>query len=362
MSWKDFRLIKRLTKIEPAALEKIYALISEIDAVKNSWYLTKRLSPKTVEQLTKSVIITSTGASNRIEGNRLSDQEVADLYNNMHIKKMKSRDEQEVVGYFEMLKTIFKHYREIPISESYILQMHRDMLQYSEKDMGHKGRYKVSSNRVEATDESGNLIGIIFDPTPPYLVHKEMLELIDSYNWALSEKAKHPLILIANFIFEFLAIHPFQDGNGRTSRLISNLMLLKNDYLFTTLISHERIIESHKADYYIALNKTQKTWKTESEDILPWLIFFLEVVKTQATQAMKLLDEESIENLLSAKQLALWRWSQQLEMLEFSRKDAIQALGFPDRTVESIIKKLLLMKRFERLGEGMATRYRVIKK
>lgn len=189
-----------------------------------------------------------------------------------------------------------------------------------------------------------------------------MLELIDSYNWALAEKAKHPLILIANFIFEFLAIHPFQDGNGRTSRLLSNLMLLKNDYLFTTLISHEQIIESHKADYYIALNQTQKTWKTESENILPWLLFFLEVVKTQATQAMKLLDEESIENLLSAKQLALWQWSQQLETLEFSRKDAIQALGFPDRTIESIIKKLLLMKRFERLGEGMATRYRVIKK
>lgn len=362
MGWNDFRLIKRLGIIEPAAVERIYAMIAEIDAVKNSWYLTKRLSPKTIERLTQSVIITSTGASNRIEGNKLSDQEVAELYNNVRIKKLKTRDEQEIVGYFEMLKCIFKHYREIPVSESYILKIHADMLQYSDKDAGHKGRYKVGSNRVEAQDESGNLVGIIFEPTPPYLVKKEMHELVDSYNWALNERAKHPLILMANFIFEFLAIHPFQDGNGRTSRLLTNLMLLKQDYHFTTLVSHEQIVEAHKAEYYIALNKTQKTWKQEQENITPWLLFFLEVVTAQAKEAMKILEDEAIEHLLSPKQLALWEWAQQLESLEFGRKDAIQALGFPDRTVESIIKKLLLMKRLGRLGEGMATRYRVIKK
>src|SRR5438477_7310909 len=127
-----------------------------------------------------------------------------------------------------------------------------------------------------------------------------MHELVDWYHWASNNKIKHPLILIANFIFEFLAIHPFQDGNGRTSRLLSNLMLIQNEYHFTTLASHEKIIESHKVDYYLALNKSQSSWKTEKEDITPWIIFFLSVVKTQAVQAIEILETDTIEQLLSS--------------------------------------------------------------
>ena len=138
-----------------------------------------------------------------------------------------------------------------------------------------RGHYKIGSNRVEAHDKSGNLIGIIFDPTPPYLVQKEMHELIDWYLWALENKIKHPLILIANFIFEFLAIHPFQDGNGRTSRLLTNLMLLQNDYHFTTLVSHEKVIEAHKVEYYLALNKSQSSWKTKKKILHLGLSFSL---------------------------------------------------------------------------------------
>lgn len=361
MDWKDFRINQRLNNLEPASIEKVYSLIAEIDAVKKSWFLTKRLSPQAIERLTHSVIVTSTGASNRIEGNRLTDQEVEELYKGLHIKKLKSRDQQEVVGYLEVLEFIFKHYKNIPITEFSILKIHSDMLTYSEKDAPQKGRYKSVSNRVEARNENGNIIGIIFEPTQPYLVKKEMHELIDWYSWALDNKTKHPLILIANFIFEFLAIHPFQDGNGRTSRLFSNLMLLQNEYHFTTLVSHEKIIESHKIDYYLALNKSQNSWKTKKEDIMPWLLFFLSVVKTQAVQAMEILETGNIENLLSPKQLELWQWILQNPSIEFSRKDIVKALAFPERTVESIIKKLLSMKRIIKLGEGKATRYKLIK-
>lgn len=361
MDWKEYRVNKRLNNLKPTDIEKAYTLIANIDGVKNSWYLTKKLSGKIIERLTQSVIITSTGASNRIEGNRLTDEEVEALYKNLNIKKLKSRDEQEVAGYLQMLEFIFNNYQEIPIAESYILQIHKKMLEYSDKDAGHKGRYKVGSNRVEAKDESGKIIGIIFDPTPPYLVKKEMQELIDWYIWAMANNIKHPLILLANFIFEFLAIHPFQDGNGRTSRLLTNLILLHQEYHFTTIISHEKIIENHKADYYLALNKTQSSWKTAKETIAPWLLFFLNTVQLQATQAFELLESGTIEHLLSPKQLSLWQWALQNETLEFSRKDAVQALGFPERTVESIIKKLLTMKRLHRLGEGPATRYKVIK-
>ncbi len=356
MSWENFRVHKRLA-LKPSVVEEVYSLLSAIDGVKNSWQITGKLLPQTLERLTRSVIITSTGASNRIEGNKLTDREVESLYKNLRVKKFKTRDEQEIAGYLKCLESVFENYDEIPLSESFILKLHNDMLIHSQKDAGHKGTYKFGSNRVEAKDNKGNLVGVIFDPTPPYLVKKEMQELIDWYNWAVKTKAKHPLILIANFVFEYLAIHPFQDGNGRTSRLLTNLMLLKENYLFTQVVSHERLIESNKADYYLALNKTQNTWKTKKEDISPWLIFFLNVIKKQSDQALKIIEGDDIEYLLSDKQQALWVWAKDKKI--FGRKDAIEALGFPARTVESIIKKLLDLKRLEKLGEGKATRYKV---
>ena len=204
---------------------------------------------------------------------------------------------------------------------------------------------------------TGKVVGVIFDPTPPYLVEKEMRELCDWYAWAVAEKFRHPLILIANFIFEYLAIHPFQDGNGRTSRLLTNLMLLQHGYQFATVVSHERLIEARKADYYEALNKTQTSWKTEREDMTLWLRFIFGIFLTQARDALGLLEGSSIEMLLSEKQLALWKWAQ--DFPEFSRGMAIDALGYPPRTVEAIIKKLEDMKRLERIGQGRSTRYRI---
>lgn len=359
MDWQDFRVHQRLN-LDALVIEKVYSAISEIDAVKQSWHLTGKLLPQTIERLTRSVIITSTGASNRIEGNRLTDIEVESLYKNIHIKKFKTRDEQEVAGYIECLKLVFANHQDIPLKESSILQLHSEMLNHCDRDSRHKGNYKFGSNRVEAKDHSGNIVGIIFDPTPPHLVKKEMHALIDWYNWAISIKVKHPLILIANFIFEYLAIHPFQDGNGRTSRLLTNLLLLQNGYAFTQVVSHERIIEASKADYYLALNKTQSTWKTGSENISAWLLYFLDIMRKQSSQALKIIEGDNIEYLLSEKQLALWRWAVDYDS-EFGRKGAVDALSFPARTVESIIKKLVDLKRLERIGEGRATRYRVIK-
>jgi len=358
MSLKKHRLNTRLN-LQPKIVEEAYSLIAQIDTVKNSFAITGKILPQTISRLTASVIITSTGASNRIEGNKLSDLQVEKLYKNLRIKKFKTRDEQEVAGYLECLEAVFENFEDIKISESWILALHDKMLQYSEKDLRHKGHYKFGSNRVEAKDNKGNLVGVIFDPTPPHLVKKEMQELIFWYNEAKKEKLKHPLILIANFIFEYLAIHPFQDGNGRTSRLLANLLLLKFGYDFTKIISHEKIIESSKAHYYLALNKTQKTWKSKNEDISLWLIFFLKTVNQQAQKALKILQGETVEHLLSEKQLALWQWAQGLAKKEFARKDAIEALGFPPRTVESIIKKLFEVKKLTKTGEGRGVKYKI---
>lgn len=357
MDWQSSRLSTRL-QLSGDVIEALYSRIAEIDAIKKTFRLTHTLLPQTIERLTQSVIVTSTGASNRIEGNRLSDDEVEALYKSMRIKSFQTRDEQEVVGYLKTLQTVFDSYDDISITESSILHLHQTMLAFSEKDQRHMGQYKFGSNRVEAKDQSGNLVGVIFDPTPPHLTQKEMQELIGWYDWAMREKFKHPLILIANFIFEYLAIHPFQDGNGRTSRLLTNLMLLQQGYNFTSLVSHEKLVEQSKADYYLALNKTQKTWKSSEEDLSPWLLFIFDIFHQQAIEAQTLLESDQFEYLLSEKQLQLWEWAKQQD--EFSRKTAIDALGFAPRTVEDITKKLLNMKKLKRLGQGRATRYRVI--
>ncbi len=271
------RLQKRLY-FDNEIIESIYSTISDIDSVKKSWnYITKSL-PLT-ENLIQTTIIISTGASNRIEGNILNDEEVENIYKNISKQEFSSRDENDVKGYLESLEIIFENYNEIKLSESNILHFHKKIIENG-------GNYKTSQNRVEAKNEKGEIVGIIFEPTPPYLVSKEMQELIEWYFWAMDKK--HPLILIANFIFEFLAIHPFLDGNGRMSRLLTNLLLLQNGYLFTKVSSHESIIEKRKGDYYLALRKTQNSWKKENENIYPWLKFFLEVLKEQGEETLLL--------------------------------------------------------------------------
>lgn len=359
MDWSNFRLSTRL-QLSPEVAEAVYSCIAEMDAVKHTFQLANRLLPQTLERLTQSVIVTSTGASNRIEGNRLSDDEVEALYKNLRIRSFRSRDEQEVAGYLEMLERVFESFEDMPLREATLLQLHRDMLAHSDRDAGHKGRYKFTPNRVEAKDSEGKVVGVIFDPTPPHLVPKEMQELLDWYQWAQADRFKHPLLLIANFIFEYLAIHPFQDGNGRTSRLLTNLLLLQNGYFFARLVSHERLVEAGKAEYYLALNKTQQTWKSQAEDVSPWLLYLFERFRQQAQDARNLLEGDQLESLLSEKQLALWHWANTRKPRPFARKEAAVALGFPLRTVEAIVKKLVVLKKLERLGQGRATRYRVV--
>ena len=357
MSFEYHRLHRRLN-LEPQIIEKVYSILSEIDVVKNSWKITGRLLPSMIERLTDSVIITSTGASNRIEGNKLTDKEVEQLYRKLNVKKLKNRDEEEVAGYIESLKLIFTNYDSFRITESYILQLHDSVLAYSNKDLHHKGKYKIGSNRVEARDTNGDVVGVIFDPTPPYLVQKEMQELIYWLAWSMENTLKHPLILIANFIFEYLAIHPFQDGNGRTSRLLTNLFFMQNGYDFTSIVSHEKIVERRKVDYYLALNKTQSSWKTDKEDISSWLLFFLEVVKEQSDNAMQILTEEKIDYLLTKSQQEVWDYILRNSNEYITRKELVENTSIPVRTIEYSIKKLLDLKKLERVGVGRGTRYR----
>jgi len=259
--------------------------IAEIDEMKGKWSGSLDLNPRILGQLKRSVIITSTGSSTRIEGSKMTDREVDRFLRGINQMTPKNRDEEEVAGYADLLGRIFDNYKALKITEGVILQLHDIMLSFSKKDEIHRGKYKAKDNTV-AIMEKEKIKKILFDPTPPWLVKKEMDDVLEWLKERQEKKDIHPLVMIANFIFEFLAIHPFQDGNGRLSRGLTNLMMLQNGYMYVPYISLEEIIEEKQADYYLSLRKTQKNHKTSDENIEPWLLFFLDCVSFQVKKAL----------------------------------------------------------------------------
>lgn len=353
------KFIKRFNFKNINEAQKIQGFIAEIERYRGMWTAGVTLSPQILTVLKKSTVITSAGSSTRIEGAKLTNEEIEKLFKSgLKIKKFSTRDEQEVAGYKELLENVFEAWQTIKFSENTIKHFHKELLKYSDKDQGHFGNYKFGENKVAAYDKSGKIVGIIFEPTSPHLTPKEMNELMEWTQKALEEKLIHPLLVIGNFILEFLAIHPFQDGNGRTSRVLTNLLLLKTGFDFVPYVSHEKFIEDNKDAYYLALNKGQKDLKTDEPNIVPWLLFFLEVIRDQAKMAVELSQKERIENLLSEKQLAVWRLIQ--EKKETTPKEIREALNMPTVTILQILNKLLDMKKIERLGAGRSTRYKII--
>lgn len=254
--------------------QQILKLIANIDGFKGKWNIAEKQENKYLKELRKIATIESIGSSTRIEGATLSDKEVKELLNDIKITKLKSRDEQEVVGYYEVLELIYENYENIPLTESYIKQFHQLLLKHSNKDERHRGGYKHLPNKVVANYPNGEQ-RVIFATTEPALVAGEMTELVLWVNQQLKGENIHPLIIIGSFIYDFLSIHPFQDGNGRLSRLLTTLCLLQNNYSFIQYISFENHIEQHKKEYYEALMAGQKNRGTDAELIDNWLVFFL---------------------------------------------------------------------------------------
>ena len=260
---------------------EILGLISKVDEFKGAWRALGQIAPEKLTSLKYVATIESIGSSTRIEGSKLSDKEVEELLGNLEIKKFKSRDEQEIAGYAEVMNLIFENYEIIPFSENYIKQFHRDLLQFSEKDGWHKGEYKKSTNHVEAFDSDGKSLGIVFETADPFDTPFRMKELVSWTKDAMENKKLHPLLIISVFVVVFLAIHPFQDGNGRLSRILTTYLLLSLGYVYVPYSSLEAIIENSKNGYYLALRQTQGTLKTDSPDWQPWILFFLKALTQQ---------------------------------------------------------------------------------
>ena len=256
-------------------------LIAELDEFKGQWRMMRSLSPEKLTGLRKVATIESVGSSTRIEGSKLTDRQVEDLLGGLHITEFQTRDEQEVAGCAYVMDQVFDAFGQIPVTENMIGQLHRDLLRYSTKDERHRGHYKTVPNHVAAFDADGKEIGIVFQTTSPFDTPRAMESLVAWFTKADRERSLHPLLLIGSFIVVFLAIHPFQDGNGRLSRLLTTLMLLRAGYAHVPFSSLESVIEATKEGYCRALRRTQTTLALEQPDWEAWLLFFLHSLTKQ---------------------------------------------------------------------------------
>jgi Fic family protein len=333
----------------------IVSLLAEIDGIRGEFKSGLRMTPQAITSLKRSVLITSTGASTRIEGAKLTDEEVEKIMQGLAISKFSDRDLQEVQGYLEVLQNVFDSFPTLPLRESVITSLHNQLLKYSHKDDRHRGGYKKKENTVGVLGPDGKVAKIMFETTPAFLTAKEMQELVHWTMDAFEKNRFHPLLLIANFVVEFLKIHAFEDGNGRLSRVLTNLLLLRSGYQFVQYVSHEQIVERRKDEYYWALRKSQETFNTDHDTIVPWLNFFLSVIKEQATKALSYLQDEKVEDTLSPKQLEVWKYLSSVG--EAAPGDIAKATGVVGVTVSQALERLIGLKLVKRIGRGRGTRY-----
>jgi len=338
---------------------EILGLIAEIDEFKGSWKALGQIAPEQLSTLKHIATIGSIGSSTRIEGSRLSDVEVEALLRNIEIKNFATRDEQEVAGYADVMNLIYQNFNQIPFTESHILQLHRDLLRYSEKDDWHRGAYKRSPNHVEARNAEGVSIGIVFETASPFETPLRMRELFEWAEKAFNDKSIHPLLVIALVIVEFLAIHPFQDGNGRLSRIMTTLLLLRSGYAYVPYSSTEAVIEQNKDNYYLALRQTQGTLRSREPDWQPWLNFFLRALQKQKQNLEQKLEREHVL-LRSMPELSL----QILDLVKTrgraSNSEIVKLTDANRNTVKKHLEALVADKFLRMNGKGKGTWYSVV--
>lgn len=339
--------------------QKTLKLIAEIDEFKGAWAAIGRISPERLSALRRVATIESIGSSTRIEGARLSDREVEQLLSGIEIKAFSSRDEEEVAGYAAVMEMIFASNSEITLTENHLKQLHRELLQYSSKDERHRGEYKTHNNHVEAIGPDGESIGIVFETASPFDTPRLMGELVQWANDNLEGGELHKLIVIAIFVVVFLAIHPFQDGNGRLSRILTTLLLLRTGYEYVPYSSLESIIEQNKDSYYLALRRTQVTIRNEDPEWHHWLDFFLNALAQQKARLQKKIERERLVlgDLpdLSVRVLELTRERGRITVAE-----AAKLTGANRNTIKDHLSALTRAGHLTRHGKGRGTWYGLV--
>jgi Fic family protein len=335
---------------------ELLALLSEIDEFKGAWRALGTLAPERLKALRQVATIESIGSSTRIEGSKLTDREVERLLANLEIKRFGSRDEQEVAGYAEVMETVFQSWADISITENHIKQLHRDLLRHSEKDERHRGAYKTLRNDVGAFNADGQMIGIVFETATPFDTPRRMAELVAWLNEARELRRIHPLLIVAVFIVTVLEIHPFQDGNGRLSRVLTTLLLLQAGYSYVPYSSLESVIENSKEGYYLALRQTQGSIRSDAPDWQPWLMFFARALQQQKRRLAAKVERE--KNALTAlSKLAV-------NILDYARdhgrvttRDMVREHGASPNTLKATFASLVDKGLLARHGGGRSTWY-----
>lgn len=334
-------------------------LVAEIDEFKGRWEALKTLSPDRLNALRKVATVESVGSSTRIEGAKLSDAQVESLLSHIAIKSCKTRDEQQVAGYAEAMDLVFEAFDDLRPTENHIRQLHQILLRHSDKDERHRGSYKTLANHVVAIDADGQEIGVVFETATPFDTPREMEDLVAWTRKAIEEESLHPLLITAVFIVVFLAIHPFQDGNGRLSRILTTLLLLRAGYGYVPYASLERVIEENKDLYYKAFRRTQTTFKSDAPDWEPWIGFFLRCLKKQKDGlALRLARERTAQGRddelsdLSLQVLGALRTQERLTIAQLASITKANR-----NTLKLRLRELVSAGRIRRHGKARATWY-----
>jgi Fic family protein len=332
---------------------KLMSQLGKTDKFGGSWESIEKREGQSLKQLKSIATVKSVGASTRIEGSSMTDDEVSVLISNLEVSMLEDRDEQEVAGYFETLDLISGSFEDIPVTESSIQSLHHLLMKHSEKDAWHRGKYKQHSNVVEATHPNGEKYIIFRTTDPGFATEDAMRQLISWYN---SDTTTHPVIRSALFVYDFLSIHPFQDGNGRLSRLLATLLLLKEHYSWIQYVSFEHEIESRKAEYYKVLMDCQG--KRPGEDVYPWVDFFLDCLNNIQASLLSKLDQQGSGSRMSPKEKRIYLF---IESHPGARSGEIAGkLDIPLPTVKKMLAELTLRQVILKQGVGKGTYYTIV--
>jgi len=332
---------------------ELLAQIAELEEFKGAWRVMRILAPERLSALRWVATVESIGSSTRIEGSKLTDSEVGLLLSNLQKQSFATRDEQEAVGYAEVMQTVFQAWEEIAITENHIKQLHRDLLRHSDKDSRHRGEYKKLPNSVVAIDSNGKQIGIILETVSPFGTPNAMQELI---TWFNGNSNLHPLLRIGVFIAVFLKIHPFQDGNGRLSRILTTLLLLQAGYSYVIYSSLESVIERNKEGYYLALRQTQITIYNDAPNWQPWLVFFLHSLRQQKrTLAIKIEREQLMLETFPKLATQIIEYAKEYGRVTIG--DVLRITGANRYTIKGYFRQLVKQGHLKQHGVGKGTWY-----
>lgn len=336
--------------------QELLALLSEVDEFKGAWRALSTIAPERLNALRHVATVESIGSSTRIEGSKLTDREVERLLGNLEIRRFGTRDEQEVAGYADVMETVFRSWSDISLTENHIKQLHRDLLRHSEKDERHRGNYKTLRNDVGAFDAAGKMIGIVFETATPFDTPRRMAELLAWLDEEREVRRLHPLLTVAVFIVVFLEIHPFQDGNGRLSRVLTTLLLLQAGYSYVPYSSLESVIEHSKEAYYLGLRQTQSTIRTDTPNWQPWLLFFMRALQQQKRRlAVKVEREKSA--LATLPELAVKILDYVRDQGRVTTRDMVREFGASPNTLKATFTSLVDKGLLQRHGGGRSTWY-----